>query len=80
MSGKRLSLTSWFLLALAAGFFGLIGVLIDWGGRIEAILLIFGDPVYVALDAGRSRIVLLYTLPIALVAGAIATRKERAPK
>jgi hypothetical protein len=80
MANKRLTFTSWFLLVLAAAFFGLIGVLIDWGGRIEATLLIFGQPVFVALDGGRPRIWLLLALPVALVAGAIAIRKERAPK
>lgn len=77
---KRLTFTSWFLLALAAAFFGLIGVLIYWGGRIEATLLVFGKPVFVALDAGRPRIAFLLTLPIALAAAALATRTQREPK
>ncbi len=80
MANKRLTFTSWFLLVLAAAFFGLIGVLIHWGGRIEATLLVHGRPVFVVVDAGRSRIVLLLTLPVALVAGALATRKQREPE
>ncbi len=68
------------LLSLAVAFFVLFGVLIHWGGRIEATLLVFGDPVFVAIDAGRQRIVLVLSLPIALVVAALATRKERAPK
>jgi hypothetical protein len=32
------------------------------------------------VDAGRPRIVLLLTLPVALVAGALAIRKQRKPK
>ena len=69
----------WFLLVLAAASFGLIGVLIHWGGRIESTLLVYGDPVFVVLDAGRPRTWLLFTLPMALVAGALAVRKARKP-
>ena len=80
MANKRLTFTFWFLLVLAAAFFGLIGVLIDWGGRIEAILMVSGEPVFIVLDAGRPRIVFLLMLPVALVAAALATRKQRQPK
>ena len=80
MADKRLTFISLFLLVLAAAFFGLIGVLIYWGGRIETTLLVHGEPLFVIVDAGRPRIVLLLTLPVALVAGAFATRKEREPK
>jgi hypothetical protein len=80
MTDKRLTFTSWFLLILAVGFFGLFGVLIYWGGRIESTLLIYNEPVFVELDAGRPRIWLILSLPTALVAGALAARKERGPK
>ena len=80
MANKRLTFTSWFLLVLAVAFFGLIGVLINWGGRIEATLLVRGKPVFIVVDAGRPRIGLLLTLPVALTAGALATRKQREPK
>jgi hypothetical protein len=79
MADKRLTFTSWFLLAVAVGFFGLIGVLIYWGGRIESTLLIYNEPVFVELDAGRPRIWLILSLPTALVAGALASRKVRKP-
>jgi hypothetical protein len=77
MADKRLTFTSWLLLVLAATFLALVGVLIHWGGRIEATLMVFGKPVFIVLDAGRPRIVLLLTLPVALVAAALATRKQR---
>ena len=79
MANKRLTFTSWFLLVLAVGFFGLIGVLIYWGGRIESTLLVYGEPVLVVVDAGRPRIWLLFSLPILLTAGALAARKVRKP-
>ena len=79
MADKRLTFTSWLLLVLAVGFFGLIGVLVHWGGRIESTLLVYGEPVFVVLDAGRPRIWLLFSLPTALVAGALAVRKVRKP-
>ncbi len=80
LAGKRLTFISWLLLILAVPFFGLIGVLVYWGGRIESTLLVYGEPVFVMLDAGRPRIWLLFSLPLALVAGALATRKVRDPK
>jgi hypothetical protein len=80
LAGKRLTWISWLLLVLAVPFFGLIGVLVYWGGRIESTLLVLGEPVFVTLDAGRPRIWLLFSLPLALVAGALATRKARDPK
>ena len=79
MTNKRLTFTSWFLLVLAVGFFGLFGVLIYWGGRIESTLLIYNEPVFVELDAGRPRIWLILSLPTALVAGALTSRKVRKP-
>jgi hypothetical protein len=80
LANKRLTLTSWLLLVLAAAFFGLIGVLVYWGGRIESTLLVFGEPVFVTLDASRSRIWLFFSLPLALVAAALAARKVRDPR
>jgi len=80
LARKRLTLISWLLLALALPFFGLTGVLVQWGGRIESTLLVFGKPVFVTLDAGRPRIWLLFALPLVLVAGAFATRKLRDPE
>ena len=79
MGKRRLTLTSWFLLLLAAAFAGVFGVLIYWGGRIESTLLVFGNPVFVTLDAGRPKIGLLLALPAALVAGALAARRVREP-
>ena len=80
MADKRLTFTSWFMLVLATVFFGLIGVLVYWGGRIESTLLVHGEPVFVVVDAGRPRIVLLFSLPAVLMAGALAARKGREPK
>ena len=80
LAGKRLTFISWLLLILAVPFFGLIGVLVYWGGRIESTLLVYGEPVFVTLDAGPPRIWLLFSLPLALVAGALATRKVRKPR
>ena len=80
MANKRLTFTSWLLLVLAVAFSGPIGVLIHWGGRIEATMLFRGKPVFIVVDAGRPRIALLLTLPVALAAGALATRKQRKPK
>ena len=52
-----------FLVLLATAFALGIGFLITWGGRVEALLLVFGDRVWVTVDAGRPRVFLLLTLP-----------------
>ena len=80
MNDRRPRLISWLLLALAAVFIGLIVLLIGWGGRIEATLLVFGVPVFLALDARHPRILLLLALPIVLIAGALYARAGRQPK
>jgi hypothetical protein len=77
MADKRMTFTSWFLLVLAAGFSGPIGVLVYWGGRIESTLLVHGEPVFVVVDAGQPKIWLLFSLPTVLLAGALAARKVR---
>ncbi len=77
LAAKRLTLTSWLLLVLAAAFAGPIGALIHSGGRIEATLLVHGEPVFVTVDAARPRIWLLWSLPLALVIGAFAARRVR---
>ena len=38
-------------------------MLYSWDGRVEALLLVFGDRVWVTVDAGRPRVLLLMTLP-----------------
>jgi len=45
--------------ALALG----VVVLYSWAGRVEALLLVFGDRVWVTVEAGRPRVLLLMTLP-----------------
>ncbi len=80
MNRKRPPLVSWLLLALAAVFIGLIILLIGWGGRIEATLVVLGVPVFLALDACHPRTLLLLALPIVLIAGALYARAGRRPK
>lgn len=60
-------------LALAIG----ITSLYDWGGRIETILLVFGDRVWVTLDASRPRFLFLLLIPAVFVAAALSLRVWR---
>jgi hypothetical protein len=80
MNRRRLTLASWLLLALAALCAAPIAALTAWGGRIESTLLVFGDLVYVEIDASRPRIALLLGLPLALAGAAFAARRPRAPE
>lgn len=59
--------------ALILGIFFVYG----WGGRVEAQLLVFGDRVWVTLDAGRPRVFLLMTLPGVLIGTAVALYRRR---
>ncbi len=68
---RRQFLLAGVLFTLAAVSIGLIVLLISWGGRIEATLLVFGTPIFAALDGGRPRALLLLALPIALIGGAL---------
>ena len=74
MKDWRRTLVSALLLGTAAVCVGLVALLLGWGGRIEATILVFGDPVFLALDAGHPRILLLFALPIVLIGGAIYVR------
>jgi hypothetical protein len=61
-SGFRIAVTVVLVsIALALG----VGVVLlhDWGGRMEAILLVFGDRVWVTLDTARPRVLLLLLMP-----------------
>jgi hypothetical protein len=71
MSDTRRVLLSALLLGLAAVSIGLIVVLVRWAGRIEATLLIFGDPVFVTLDARHPRVFSLVAVPTILIVAAI---------
>ncbi len=60
------------LVALAAALVTGIVMLQGWGGRVEVALMVFGDPVWVTIDAGRSRILFLLLLPAALLGAALS--------
>jgi hypothetical protein len=66
------------LVTLAAALIVGIVLLQDWGGRIETTLMVYGDQVWVTLDAGRPRILLLLLVPGVLV-GAVISLYVRRP-
>ena len=74
MKARGRTLVSALLFGTAAVFLGLVALLLAWGGRIEVTFLVFGDPVFVAIDAGRPRILLLFAPPIVLIGGAFYVR------
>ncbi len=65
------------LISLATALVVGIVLLHDWGGRIETILMVFGDRVWVTLDAGRPRILLLLVVPGVLLGAAISLYVRR---
>jgi len=80
MSDRSRTLLSWSIFTLAALVMVPIVLLIRWGGRVEGTLLMFGEPLYVSVDAGHPRTLFLFVLPIALVGGALYVRVGRARK
>ena len=48
-----------------------------WGGQVEAQLMVFGERVWVTLDAGRPRVFLLLTLPGVLLGAAVSLYPRR---
>lgn len=66
-----------FLVCLAAAAGLAIASLSDWGGRIETMLLVFGDRVWVTLDASRPRVLLLYVIPTVFACAAYSLRAWR---
>ena len=54
--------------ALVLGILSLHG----WGGRTEVALLVFGDRVWVTLDAGRPRVWFLLLIPGVFLAAALS--------
>jgi hypothetical protein len=65
------------LVLLATALIAGIVYLHGWGGRVEAQLMVFGDRVWVTLDAGRPRVFLLMTLPGVLIAAAVSLYPRR---
>ena len=62
---KRRSRTVAAVLLILVAIALVLGVvtLYSWAGRVEALLLVFGDRVWVTVEAGRPRVLLLMTLP-----------------
>jgi hypothetical protein len=65
------------LVSLAAALVLGIVLLHGWGGRIETLLLVFGDRVWVTLDAGRPRILFLLLIPGVFLGAALSLRAWR---
>jgi hypothetical protein len=65
------------LVSLAAALVLGIILLHGWGGRIEAILMIFGDRVWATLDAGRPRVLLLLLIPGVFLGAALSLYTRR---
>ena len=73
--GRNLASGLPLLLALASA--GLVATLFAWSDRIEATLLVFGDLVFVTVDASSPRVLCMLGLPIFLVVVALRVRAHR---
>ena len=63
MNRRSRIVTAVLLIVVASAFVSGIILLYSWGGRIETLLLVFGDRVWVTFDAGRPRVLLLMVVP-----------------
>ena len=59
--------------ALVVGIVSLHG----WGGRIETVMMVFGDRLYVTLDVGRPRFLSLLLTPGLFLSAALSLRAWR---
>ena len=74
------TVTAGVLVALAAALVYGIVLLKSWGGRVEMALLVFGDPVWLTLDAGRPRVGFLFLVPTVLLGAALSLCVRRPSK
>ena len=65
------------LVLLATALIVGIAYLHGWGGRVETQLMVFGERVWVTLDAGRPRVFLLMALPVVLLGAAVSLYPRR---
>jgi hypothetical protein len=72
----RISAAGMLVLLAIALIVGIV-YLHGWGGRVEAQLMVFGERVWVTLDAGRPRVFLLMTLPGVLIGAAASLYPRR---
>jgi hypothetical protein len=64
-------------ISLAAALVLGIVLVHSWGWRMEVLLRVFGDPVWVTLDAGRPAVWLLLLVPGLLLAAARSLFRRR---
>jgi len=75
---RRLRLVVAGLLAcLAVAFVAGIVQAHGWGGSMEVMLMVFGDRVWVAVDAASPRLWFLLVIPGVLLAGALSLWAQR---
>ena len=65
------------LVFLAAALVVGIIMLQNWGGRIETMLVVYGDRVWLTLDVGRPRFLLLLLIPAVLLGAAASLHVRR---
>ena len=65
------------LVSLAAALVLGIVLLHGWGGRVEAMVLVFGDPAWITLDSGHPRVWLLLLIPGVFLAAALSLYARR---
>ena len=65
------------IISLAAALVLGIVLVHSWGWRMEVLLRVFGDPVWVILDAGRPTVWLLLLVPGLLLAAARSLFRRR---
>ncbi len=65
------------LVSLAAALVLGVVLLYSWGGRMEVLLLVFGDRVWVTLDMGRPRVLFLMVIPGVFLGAALSLHARR---
>jgi hypothetical protein len=64
------------LILVAATLVAGIASLYSWGGRVETLVLLFGDRVWVTVDAGRPRFLLMLLVPAVFALTALSVYRR----
>ena len=77
MKRRSRTVAAGVLVALAGALvYGVVFVK-SWGGSMKIALMVFGDPVWLTVDAGSSRILFLLVAPAVLLLAALSLRARR---
>ena len=77
MKRRSRTVAAGVLVALAGALVYGVVLAKSWGGHMKVALILFGDWVWLTVDAGNSRILFLLVAPAVLLLAALSLRARR---